>query len=107
MSINPVIDIQIELTPAGCLIRRGRAGKPTLSRILGVAKEGGNVTHLFLDRIVHRGAQEQFSGFRACGAISTVLIADAPIDTDAITRQMGEIACDWIHRLIPITEEVY
>ena len=100
MAARPVVEVTIELTPAGCLSRRGYRGKHSLAEILGVRVHHGQVTHVYLDRLIHRGANENCSGFTAQGAVSTVLIPDVPIALEAIKQRMGGETCRWLTQLI-------
>lgn len=71
--INPIMPTEVTVGEQTVSIKRAGQSTVVMAKILGrsVDKDSG-VQTLWLDRIVHK-ASEQFYGWHANGAISTVL----------------------------------
>lgn len=67
-------DVHVQLGDGVATIRREGQSRLVVANILGTeANKAGVVQEVYLDRLVHRPGEEQFLGWSARGAISTIL----------------------------------
>lgn len=68
------IEIEVTLGDDTAVIRRAGHSRPEVAKILGVERNGnGQITTVWLDRLVHRVGESELMDWQVGGAISTVL----------------------------------
>lgn len=68
------IEVSVTLGEGTVVIRRSGYSHPEIARILGVERnKNGEITTAWLDKLVHRIGESEFTGWNVSGAISTVL----------------------------------
>lgn len=75
------IEVSLTLGEDTVVIRRSGYSRPEIARILGVERDKtGEIITVWLDKLVHRIGESEFTDWKVSGAISTVLhrAASAP-----------------------------